>query len=280
MPVTRFAPSPTGLPHIGHAHSALFARAMAGPGGTMLLRMEDIDVTRCRPEFAAAFESDLAWLGLCWPVPVRRQSEHFAEYAAARNRLIGRGLAYPCFCTRSQLAQAMAAPHAGEPVYPGTCRSLSPSARAERIAAGDPHGWRLDVAAALAQTGTLAWRDLDHGMVAADPLAGGDVLIARKDIPASYHLAVTWDDAVQGVELVTRGEDLFTATHVHRLLQALLDLPVPIWRHHRLLLDAQGKRFAKRDRAPTLAGLREAGCSAAQVRARAGFPDQPAMEPV
>jgi glutamyl-Q tRNA(Asp) synthetase len=276
MPVTRFAPSPTGLLHIGHAHSALFARQAAGPGGIMNLRLEDIDVTRCRPAFAAAIEADLAWLGLDWPMPVRRQSAHFADYAAARDRLIGHGLAYPCFCTRAQLAAAMAAPHADEPVYPGTCRSLSPAERADRIAAGEQHGWRLEIAAALQRTGPLAWRDLDRGTIAADPLAGGDVLIARKDIPASYHLAVTWDDALQGVELVTRGADLFAATHVHRLLQALLDLPVPVWRHHRLLLDAQGKRFAKRDRAPTLAALRDAGVSAAEVRARAGFPDQPA----
>jgi glutamyl-Q tRNA(Asp) synthetase len=276
MPVTRFAPSPTGFLHIGHAHSALFAQQAAGPGGTMKLRLEDIDVTRCRTGFADAIEADLAWLGLDWPVPVRRQSAHFAEYAAACDRLIAQGLAYPCFCTRAQLAAAMAAPHEGEPVYPGTCRHLSPSERADRIAAGAAHGWRLDVAAALHRTGTLTWRDLDRGTVTADPLSSGDVLIARKDIPASYHLAVTWDDALQGVELVTRGEDLFAATHVHRLLQALLDLPVPVWRHHRLLFDAEGKRFAKRDRAPTLAALRDAGVSAAEVRARAGFPDQPA----
>jgi len=276
MPVTRFAPSPTGLLHIGHAHSALFARAMAGAAGTMLLRLEDIDTTRCRPAFAAAVEADLAWLGLSWPVPVRRQSEHFAEYRQALDRLIGMGLAYPCFCTRARLAEAMAAPHAGEPVYPGTCRALGRSQRVERIAAGAAHGWRLDGAAALASTGPLSWRDLDRGVVAAAPLEFGDVLIARKDIPASYHLAVTWDDAAQGVELVTRGEDLFAATHVHRLLQALLGLPVPVWRHHRLLLDGRGRRFAKRDRAPTLAAMREAGNSAAEIRALAGFPDQPA----
>jgi len=275
MPVTRFAPSPTGPLHIGHAHSALFARQMAA-GGTMLLRLEDIDITRCRPEYAAAIEADLAWLGLACPVPVRRQSEHFAEYRQALERLIARGLAYPCFCTRAQLAAAMAAPHAGEPAYPGTCRTLAPAERAERIAGGAAHGWRLDVAAALAETGPLTWRDLDHGVIAAAPLECGDVLIARKDIPASYHLAVTWDDALQGVELVTRGADLFAATHIHRLLQALLDLAVPAWRHHPLLLDAQGRRFAKRDRAPTLAAMRAAGTSAAAVRALAGFPDQPA----
>jgi glutamyl-Q tRNA(Asp) synthetase len=276
VPVTRFAPSPTGLLHLGHAHSALFARAMAGSGGTMLLRLEDIDITRCRPEFAAAIEADLAWLGLSWPAPVRRQSAHFAEYRQALDRLIADRLAYPCFCTRAQLAAAMAAPHAGEPIYPGTCRMLAPDERTQRIAAGAAHGWRLDVATALARTGPLVWRDLDRGLIAAAPQDCGDVLIARKDIPASYHLAVTWDDAVQQVELVTRGDDLFAATHIHRLLQALLDLPVPVWRHHRLLLDAEGRRFAKRDRARTLAAMRADGASAAAVRAAAGFPDQPA----
>jgi glutamyl-Q tRNA(Asp) synthetase len=160
MPITRFAPSPTGLLHIGHAHSALFARTMAGPDGAMLLRLEDIDITRCRPEFGAAIEADLAWLGLSWPAPVRRQSEHFAEYRAALDRLIAMGLAYPCFCTRAQLAAAMAAPHGSEPAYPGICRALAPAERDERIAAGGAHGWRLDVAAALARTGPLTWRDL------------------------------------------------------------------------------------------------------------------------
>ena len=276
MPVTRFAPSPTGLLHIGHAHSALFARQMAGPSGTMLLRLEDIDLTRCRPEYTAAIERDLAWLGLAWPTQVRRQSEHFAEYRQALDGLIARGLVYPCFCTRAQLAHAMAAPHGAEPVYPGLCRALAPAARQARIAAGEAHAWRLDAAAALRETGPLSWRDLDRGVVPADPLALGDVVLARKDIPASYHLAVTWDDALQGVEIVTRGEDLFGASHIHRLLQALLGLPVPVWRHHRLLLDTQGKRFAKRDRAPTLAALRESGRSAAEMRARAGFPDEPA----
>lgn len=275
MPITRFAPSPTGRLHLGHAHSALFARAMAGRGGTMLLRLEDIDTTRCRPEFAAAIEADLAWLGLAWPLPVRRQSEHFADYAQALATLTRRGLAYPCFCTRAELA-SIAAPHEGEPAYPGLCRRLAPDQREARRAAGEKHGWRLDVEAALAETGPLAWRDLDHGLVPAEPQRLGDVLIARKDVPASYHLAVTWDDAAQGVELVTRGRDLFAATHIHRLLQALLGLPVPVWRHHDLLLDAAGKRFAKRDQAPTLAALREAGASAAEIRARAGFPDQPA----
>jgi glutamyl-Q tRNA(Asp) synthetase len=276
MPVTRFAPSPTGFLHIGHAYSAFFAAKAAGTTGTLLLRLEDIDVTRCRPEFAAAIEHDLAWLGLRWPTPIRRQSAHFDEYRGALDRLRARGLVYPCFCTRAETAQAVAAPHAATPLYPGTCRNRSPGERDDKIATGMPHAWRLDVAKALAETGPLAWRDLDRGVIAADPVALGDVVLARKDVPTSYHLAVTWDDARQGVELVTRGEDLLDATHIHRLLQALLDLPVPVWRHHRLLLDAEGKRFAKRDRAPTLTAMREAGKTPAEVRRLLDFPDESA----
>ncbi len=272
MPVTRFAPSPTGLLHIGHALSALFARDQAGPDGRFLLRLEDIDQTRCRPAFAAAIEQDLAWLGFDLPRPVRVQSAHFADYARALDRLRERGLVYPCFCTRSAaLAEAAGAPHGLGPLYPGTCRHLSAAERAERIAAGTAHAWRLDLARAQAETGPLVWRDLDRGIVRAAPELLGDVVLARKDSPTSYHLSVTWDDALQGVELVTRGEDLFEATHIHRLLQALLDLPVPAWRHHRLLLDADGKRFAKRDKSPTLRAMREAGRTAAEVRASVGF---------
>jgi glutamyl-Q tRNA(Asp) synthetase len=269
MPVTRFAPSPTGFLHIGHALSALFARDAAGPDGRFLLRLEDIDQTRCRPEFAAAIEQDLAWLGLDWPRPVRVQSAHFAEYAAAIQRLRDRGLVYPCFCTRSALAAESAnAPHDLGPVYAGTCRHLGDVERADRIAAGMPHALRLDVGKALAETGPLSWRDLDRGLVPATPEQLGDVVLARKDCPTSYHLSVTWDDALQGIELVTRGGDLFEATHIHRLLQALLDLPVPVWRHHRLLLDAQGKRFAKRDKAPTLRAMRESGMRVDEVLRR------------
>jgi len=272
MPITRFAPSPTGLLHIGHALSALFARAEAGPGGRFLLRLEDIDRTRCRPEFAVAIEQDLAWLGLDWARPVRVQSAHFAEYAGVLEGLRARGLVYPCFCTRSAaITEAAGAPHGLGPIYPGTCRHLSDALRADRIAAGVPHALRLDLARAQAETGPLAWRDLDRGLIVAAPERLGDVVLARKDSPTSYHLSVTWDDALQGVDLVTRGEDLFEATHLHRLLQALLGLPVPVWRHHRLLLDANGKRFAKRDKAPTLRAMREAGTSAAEVRASVGF---------
>lgn len=277
--VTRFAPSPTGLLHLGHAYSAIFARRAAGPDGTMLLRIEDIDLTRCRPEFSAAIEEDLKWLGLDWPRPVRRQSEHFADYAAAIDRLAAEELLYPCFCTRADLAAAASAPHGAGAVYPGTCRSLPEAERAAMIGAGRPYALRLDVAEALRRTGPLAWRDIDRGTIRATPEALGDVVLARKDISTSYHLAVTWDDAVQGIELVTRGEDLFEATHIHRLLQALLHLEVPVWRHHGLLLDAAGRRFAKRDKAPTLRALRQAGHSAASVRALAGFPDEAAAEP-
>ncbi len=237
----------------------------------MLLRIEDIDRTRCRPHFIEAIKEDLAWLGLTWPEPVRVQSRHRDEYRAALGRL--EGLLYPCFCTRAELAEAASAPHGLGPVYPGTCRNLPPAAARARIAAGTAHALRLDVAKVLALTGPLTWRDLDRGEIQARPELLGDVVLARKDIAVSYHLAVTWDDAAQGIDLVTRGEDLFEATHIHRLLQAALGLNVPVWRHHRLLTDANGRRFAKRDAAPTLRALREAGRTAAEVRALAGFPD-------
>jgi glutamyl-Q tRNA(Asp) synthetase len=239
----------------------------------MLLRIEDIDRIRCRPEFAAAIEEDLAWLGLDWPRPVRRQSDHLADYATALDRIAAMGLLYPCFCTRADLRDAASAPHGPGALYPGTCRTLSAACQAERIAGGEPHAFRLDVDAALRRTGPLAWLDLDLGTIPARPDLLGDVVLARKDIGTSYHLSVTWDDAVQQIELVTRGRDLFEATHVHRLLQALLDLPVPLWRHHALILDESGKRLAKRDRAPTIRAMREAGRSPAEVRALAGFPD-------
>ena len=279
MTVTRFAPSPTGLLHLGHAHSALLAARLAAESdGIFLLRIEDIDAGRCRPEFTEAIFEDLAWLGLDWPRPVRRQSEHFDEYRAALARLDQRGLLYPCFCTRrdieTEIAGAGHAPHGPDgPLYPGTCRALPAAERARRLDSGQSHALRLDLGAAMAVTGPLFWRDRDHREVAAEPALFGDVVLARKDVPTSYHLAVTLDDAVQGVTLVSRGEDLFAATHVHRLLQQLLDLPVPDYAHHRLLTDANGRRYAKRDRALTLRSLREAGHSASAVRAMAGFPD-------
>ena len=272
--ITRFAPSPTGYLHLGHAYSALFAAEQAA-GGQLLLRIEDIDRGRCRPEFDAAILEDLAWLGLRWETPVRRQSEHFADYRHALDRLAERDLLYPCFCTRKdirrEVAAAAAAPHGPDgPLYPGICRGLSPGEREERRGQGEPYALRLDMARAAAAAGPLTWRDLDRGEQAARPEIFGDVVLARKDAPTSYHLAVTVDDALQGVTLVTRGEDLFEASHVHRLLQALLGLPTPGWRHHRLLTGPDGKRFAKRERAETLRALRDAGHAPEDIRARIG----------
>jgi glutamyl-Q tRNA(Asp) synthetase len=271
--VTRFAPSPTGRLHLGHAYSALFAWRLARRrGGQFLLRIEDIDRTRCRAEFIAGIVEDLRWLGLDWDGDMRRQSEHFADYRAALDRLDALGVLYPCFCTRGDITRAASAPHGPEgALYPGTCRNLSREERHARVASGVAYAVRLDVARALGHTGPLDWIDEEAGTIAADPLALGDVVLARKDTPASYHLAVTVDDAIQGVTLVTRARDLFPATHIHRLLQALLDLPVPRWHHHKLLTDASGKRFAKRDRAMTLQEMRAAGTTPEQVRALTGI---------
>lgn len=272
--ITRFAPSPTGLLHLGHAHAALFAhRAARQAGGRFLLRIEDIDATRCRPEFTAAILEDLAWLGLEWASPPRIQSQRFPHYRATLGALARRGLLYPCFCTRADIAAAIAAQHAPPQLYPGTCRHLPPSEAQARIAAGHPHALRLDVASALAHTGPLAFTDLIHGPRRCTPEAQGDVVLARKDIPASYHLCVTQDDAEQGVTLVTRGEDLLEATDIQRLLQALMGWAQPLYAHHGLITGPDGKRLAKRDQAPTLRALRAAGTNAAQARAMAGFPD-------
>lgn len=261
MIVTRFAPSPTGLLHLGHAWSAIQAHDRArNQGGRFLLRIEDIDGTRSRAEHIAGILDDLAWLGLSWDGPVLRQSERAPIYQAALDRLHDQGLLYPCFCTRADIAARLSAPHAGPDgaVYPGTCRAMAKTERMARIDA-EPHAWRIDMARAVALAGPLDWVDAHAGRVTADPLAHGDVVLARKDAPASYHLAVTVDDAAQGVTDVVRGVDLFAATHVHRLLQALLDLPTPTYRHHALLHDQQGNRLAKRSGAPTLAALRAAG---------------------
>ncbi len=271
--VTRFAPSPTGFLHLGHAHSALFAARLAeNAGGRFLLRIEDIDATRCRPEFTAAICEDLGWLGLTWEAPVRVQSARMARYGAALASLRRRGLLYPCFCTRGDIAAAIAAAHGPAAIYPGTCRHLPPAEAHARIAAGQPYALRLDVARALAETGPLSFTDLLHGPRRCVPEAQGDVVLARKDIPASYHLCVTQDDAEQGVTLVTRGEDLLEATDIHRLLQALMGWPEPLYAHHGLMTDEAGKRLAKRNEAPTLRALRASGMSAAEVRAAAGFP--------
>lgn len=253
--IGRFAPSPTGRLHLGHALSAVRAHDLArGAGGRFLLRIEDIDGTRSRPEHVDAILADLGWLGLAWDGPVTFQSRRLDRYAGALDDLKRRGLVYPCFCTRADIAAMSAsAPHGAEPVYPGTCRGLAAPDLAR------PHCWRLDMAEAVAAVGPLRWHDVAAGWVDADPLAPGDVILARKDAPASYHLAVTVDDAAQGVTDVVRGVDLFRATDVHRLLQALLGLPTPRYHHHSLLVGADGRRLAKRHGSPTLEAMRQAG---------------------
>ena len=254
MTVTRFAPSPNGPLHLGHAFSAIVAHDLARErGGRFLLRIEDIDGVRSRSELADEFRADLAWLALEWD-EVPAQSARLAAYAAAAERLRAEGLLYPCHCTRAEIAAAAVKAGPDGPVYAGACRGRNV----------DPSGevaWRLDVAEALRRTGSLSWIDERSGEQVARPELGGDPVLVRKDAatPASYHLAVTIDDAADGVSLVTRGMDLFAATHVHRLLQALLDLPVPTWHHHALLLDAQGKKLAKRRGSPSLADRRLAG---------------------
>lgn len=274
--VTRFAPSPNGFLHLGHAYSALTAYAAArAAGGRFLLRIEDLDRTRARPELETAVYEDLAWLGLAWEEPVRRQSEHFGEYAADLDRLASLGLLYPCFCTRREIESALTAPHGPEGViYSGTCRGLDAAERARRIAAGEPFARRLDLDHALARVGALTFVETGR-TIAVDPARLraeiGDVVLARKDVPASYHVAVVHDDALQGVTLVVRGADLAFATPLHRVLQALLGLPIPEYRHHRLITDATGRRLAKRDQAATLRALRAAGATPAAVRARLGL---------
>jgi glutamyl-Q tRNA(Asp) synthetase len=260
QPVTRFAPSPTGRLHPGHAYSALLAHDYAREReGSFLLRIEDIDPGRVRSEFVDGILEDLLWLGLEWDDEIVYQSERLDLYAAALEKLKAMGLLYPCFCTRADIAASVAAPHGPEGVlYPGTCRGLNNPDLTR------PHAWRLDVDKAMALAGPLAWTD--HGVeVAARPETLGDVVLARKDAPASYHLAVTVDDAAQGVTDIVRGRDLFASTHVHRLLQALLELPVPDYHHHGLLTDAAGERLAKRHGAATLADLRAAGADPAAL---------------
>jgi glutamyl-Q tRNA(Asp) synthetase len=277
--ITRFAPSPTGFLHLGHAHSAILAwQAAREAGGRFLLRIEDIDRIRCRPEYTDAILEDLSWLGLDWDGPVRVQSAHFAEYRAVLDALSARGLLYPCFCTRADIAREVAAigqaPHGPDGMlYPGTCRRLSGPERAARVAAGVPYALRLDMAAALATLDAPLWfEELDEGCLRCDPARFGDAVLARKDTPASYHLCVTHDDALQGVTLVTRGADLKPATELHRLLQALVGWPAPVYRHHALLAGADGRRLAKREGARSLRELRAAGWSAEEVRAMAQSP--------
>ncbi len=285
--VFRFAPSPNGYLHLGHALSALLNADMARTaGGRPLLRIEDIDRSRCRPEYEAAIFEDLAWLGLVWEAPVRRQSEHFVEYQAALDRLATMGLVYPSFESRAEIARLVAAREQagpwprdpdGAPLHPGTAKLLSPAERARRIAAGEPYALRLDMAAALDRAGPLAWTetgagpDGKTGTVPAHPAQWGDVVLGRKETPTSYHLSVVVDDALQGVTHVVRGHDLFRSTGVHRLLQALLDLPAPTYHHHRLILDADARKLAKSTRSTALRELRAQGLVAADIRNLVGL---------
>lgn len=289
VPVFRFAPSPNGRLHLGHAYSALLNAQLArNRDGRFLVRIEDIDPVRSKPAFDAAILDDLRWIGLVWEEPVRRQSEHLADYGAAFESLRERGLVYPCFCTRGEIARAAMA-GAGEgatvprdpdgaPLYPGTCRHLAESEVATRLRSGVPHAWRLRMEASLAVIGApLSWTRFglegNIDQVAADPSRWGDAVIRRKDVPTSYHLSVVVDDALQGITHVVRGADLEAATDLHVLLQALLALPSPAYHHHRLIRDPQGGKLSKSLGSPAIAGLREAGMGAAEVKRRLGFLD-------
>ena len=273
MVITRFAPSPTGYLHLGHACSALIAeRAAREAGGRFLLRIEDIDTVRSRPEFDAAIIEDLTWLGLRWDGDIRRQSEHMDDYHAALDRLEAMGVAYPCFCSRKDIAAAQTAPHGPGTAYPGTCRHRSAEDRAQLIAVGQPYAIRLDVAAGLGITGPLTWHDGRAGTVTATPDIEGDPVSARRDTPTSYHLSVTVDDHLQGVTLVTRGEDLFSSTHIHRLLQGLLGYATPDYCHHPLLTNADGVRLSKRDGAVGIRALRAQGKTPEEVKEMATCP--------
>ena len=286
-PVFRFAPSPNGYLHLGHALSALLNADMArAGGGRFLLRIDDIDATRCRPEYEAAIYEDLAWLGVRWERPVWRQSEHTGDYRVALAKLDAQGLVYPSFESRAEIAMMMAGRDAkgpwprdpdGAPLYPGNAKALTVSERKRRIDAGEPYSLRLDMAAACACAGSLTWAETgagpnsETGCVQADPAAWGDIVLARKDAPASYHLSVVVDDAAQAVTDVVRGRDLFHATGVHRLLQALLDLPEPRYHHHRLILDAGGRKLSKSTAATGLRELRAGGASPTDIRRRLGL---------
>jgi glutamyl-Q tRNA(Asp) synthetase len=285
--VFRFAPSPNGYLHLGHALSALMNFNLArAAGGRFLLRIEDIDRARCRSELESAIHEDLVWLGITWDGPVRRQSEHLDEYQAAIARLEADGLVYPSFESRAEIAALVSDPATpgtwprdpdGAPLYPGTARALSRSERARRIGAGEPHALRLDMAAAIAHVGALDWTetgsgpDGESGTVAAAPGRWGDVVLGRKEAPTSYHLSVVIDDARQGTTHVVRGHDLFWSTSVHRLLQALLDLPVPVYHHHRLVLGTDGRKLSKSTQATALRTLRRNAIAAADIRRMVGL---------
>jgi glutamyl-Q tRNA(Asp) synthetase len=287
-PVFRFAPSPNGYLHLGHAYSALlnFDRARQ-TGGRLLLRIEDIDTIRCRPEFETAIYEDLGWLGIAWENPVRRQSEHLARYREALENLSAQGLIYPSFESRAETARLVMRREAdapwprdpdGAPLYPGVAKLLAPDERARLLASGTPYALRLDMAAACARFGDLFWTehgegpDGETGAVAARPQGWGDVILARKETPTSYHLSVVIDDALQGVTDVVRGQDLFPSTGVHRLLQQLLGLPQPAYRHHRLVLDSEGSKLSKSTKATGLRELRAAGATPADIRRLVGLP--------
>ncbi|WP_440636912.1 tRNA glutamyl-Q(34) synthetase GluQRS [Bradyrhizobium sp. PUT101] len=286
-PVFRFAPSPNGLLHLGHAYSALlnFERAREA-GGRLLLRIEDIDVARCRPEYETAIYEDLAWLGIAWETPVRRQSEHLADYRAALEKLSALGLVYPAFESRAEIARLVAAREVdglwprdpdGAPLYPGDAKSLSADERSHLIASGAPYALRLDMQAACRRAARLSWNELgegpdgERGIVPARPEAWGDVILARKETPTSYHLSVVVDDALQGVSEIVRGQDLFYATSVHRLLQVLLGLPEPAYRHHRLIRDEAGRKLSKSSRSTGLRALRAAGVTPVRIRQLVGL---------
>ncbi|MDG6095543.1 tRNA glutamyl-Q(34) synthetase GluQRS [Acetobacter sp. AN02] len=273
FPVTRFAPSPTGRLHLGHVAATLFSRRAAGPEGRFLLRLEDIDPQRCREAFASGITEDLAWLGFRWEEPVWRQSQRMTHYKATLDSLTSRGLLYPCFCTRADIQREIAdsahAPHQapdGSRVYPGTCRTLSSDAAAARIAAGETYVLRLDMERSRAAAGhDLFWHERGAGRIPCHPEAFGDIVLARRDVPASYHLCVTHDDAAQGVTLVTRGTDLRPVTAVHRLLQTLMGWPEPEYLFHPLVCDETGRRLSKRDGALTVQSMRENGICPEQV---------------
>ena len=287
-PVFRFAPSPNGYLHLGHAFSALLNLDLARQtGGRLLLRIEDIDLTRCKPEFETAIYEDLTWLGIAWDEPVRRQSEHLADYREALEKLSAQNLVFPSFETRGEIAKLVAQREAsgrwprdpdGAPLYPGTAKLLSSDERARLLGSDAPYALRLDMAAACARAGDLFWAehgegpDGEVGAVAARPEAWGDVVLARKETPTSYHLSVVVDDALQGVTEVVRGQDLFWSTSVHRLLQQLLGLPQPAYRHHRLILDAAGGKLSKSTEATGLRELRAGGARPADIRGLVGLP--------
>ena len=264
--ISRFAPSPTGQLHLGHAYAALFAYELAMEnGGSFLLRFEDIDTTRVRNHYYLAIEQDLAWLGIRWDGTPIRQKDRLPAYADALEKLKSMQVVYPCFCTRREIQQEIEAmshaPHGpeGEPIYPGICRALSAKQREEKMAKGEAHCWRLDAYRASELSGPLVFEDKIKGFINVDPLLLGDVVLARKDIATSYHLAVVTDDHFQGVTDVTRGEDLLSSTHVHRLLQGLLGMAAPVYHHHRLILDDAGQRLAKRNEPLSLSALRGEG---------------------